>query len=279
MHLCHGLSPEVQAFLQMWNAKPDGALVTTHSSWVLPVRWRDISAVLKVARVPDERRGYELMRWWDGQGAARVLSFAKNGLLMERATGGRNLAEMARSGQDDEACRILCETAAELHSPRRLPLPDLHPLEEWFRALFEMADQNVRLAKAARIARRLLAEQQSICALHGDLHHENVLDFGDRGWLAIDPHGLIGERLFDFANIFTNPDLSDPSRPVGTLPGRLEARLKIIVETAQIEPARMLQWIAAWTGLSAAWFLGDGNDTGARIDLAINDIACGLLGE
>jgi aminoglycoside/hydroxyurea antibiotic resistance kinase len=41
--------------------------------------------------------------------------------------------------------------------------------------------------------------------LHGDLHHGNVLDFGLRGWLAIDPKGLLGERGFDFANIFTNP--------------------------------------------------------------------------
>jgi streptomycin 6-kinase len=40
----------------------------------------------------------------------------------------------------------------------------------------------------------------------------------------------------------------------------------------------MLQWIVAWTGLSAAWFFGDGDDTGAAIDLTINDIACGLLG-
>jgi streptomycin 6-kinase len=47
-------------------------------------------------------------------------------------------------------------------------------------------------------------------ALHGDLHHENVLDFGERRWLAIDPHGLHGERFFDFANIFTNPDLMIP---------------------------------------------------------------------
>jgi streptomycin 6-kinase len=30
-----------------------------------------------------------------------------------------------------------------------------------------------------------------------------VLDFETSGWLAIDPKGLIGERGFDFANIFT----------------------------------------------------------------------------
>ena len=117
-----------------------------------------------------------------------------------------------------------------------------------------------------------------VSALHGDLHHENILDFGERGWLAIDPHGLRGERFFDFANIFTNPDLSDLSQPVGVLPGRLEARLKIVAEMAQVEPGRILRWIVAWTGLSAAWFIGDGDDKGTATGLTINDIACGILG-
>jgi streptomycin 6-kinase len=269
--------PQVAALLQMWDVKPDGSLVTTHSSWVLPVRHHATSAILKVARTPDERHGYALMRWWDGAGAAKVLASAENALLLERATGRRDLAEMARSGQDDEACRILCETAMRLHTSRPGPLPDLHPLEVWFQPLYDLADQHGRLAKAAITARLLLSEPRSISALHGDLHHDNVLDFGDRGWLAIDPHGLLGERFFDFANVFTNPDLSDPSRPVGTRPGRLESRLKIAAETAQVEPKRMLQWIVAWTGLSAAWFIGDQDDKGAAIDLTINDIACGLL--
>jgi streptomycin 6-kinase len=39
----------------------------------------------------------------------------------------------------------------------------------------------------------------------------------------------------------------------------------------------MLQWIVAWTGLSVAWFIGDGDDKRAAIDLTINRIACMLL--
>jgi streptomycin 6-kinase len=219
--------------------QPDGELMTTRSSWLLAVRQNAAtSAILKVARTPDERCGYELMKWWDGVGAANVLASADDALLLERATVGRDLAEMARSGQDDEACRILCEVAGRLHTSR--PPPDLHPLEVWFQPLFDLTDQHACLAKAAATARQLLSEARCISALHGDLHHENVLDFGERGWLAIDPHGLRGERFFDFANIFTNPDLSDPSQPVGVLPGRLEARLKIVAEMAQVEPDRIL---------------------------------------
>jgi streptomycin 6-kinase len=237
-----------------------------------------LAAILKVARTMDERPGYRLMSWWDGEGAANVLASSDEALLLERASGTRSLAHMARSGRDDEACRILCGVAARLHAPRPGRHPELHPLDAWFAALFALADQHAALASAARVARSLLAEPRAVGPLHGDLHHENVLDFGDRGWLAIDPHGLVGERTFDFANIFTNPDLSDPSRPVATLPGRLEARLQAVTDVTGMEPARLLQWIVAWTGLSAAWFIGDGNDRGAAIDLTINAIAVRMLG-
>jgi streptomycin 6-kinase len=63
----------------------------------------------------------------------------------------------------------------------------------------------------------LLATPHRIGVLHGDLHHASVLDFGARGWLAIDPKSLTGERGFEFANIFINPDLSDPTRPATML--------------------------------------------------------------
>ena len=271
------IPPPVQARLAQWALEPDGALIATRSSWILPVR-RDGAAILKVARIPDERRGYALMRWWNGEGAAAVLEAAPDALLLERAESGRSLAEMAWSGDDDRATTILCDTAARLHAGHDAPFPELHPLEIWFKPLLDFRAPPDWLHKSAATARELLMGQPSICPLHGDLHHDNVLDFGIAGWKAIDPHGLLGDRAFDYANIFTNPDLSDPQRPLATLPGRLEARLAIVTQRAAIEPAHLLRWIVAWTGLSAAWFLDDGDEAGAAIDRRINRIAAGLSG-
>ena len=271
------LPSDVATWLARWALLPDGDLLTTRSSWVLPVRHQDLPAMLKVARIPDEEAGFRLLTWWNGQGAARVFESTQGVLLIERALGAGNLAQMAWSGQDDDACRILCDTAARLHAPRSGPIPDLHPLEDWFQPLFQLAPAHAALVQAAEVARQLLAAPREVVPLHGDLHHENVLDFGSRGWLAIDPHGLLGDRCFDYANLFTNPDLSDPSRPLATLPGRLERRLEIVVAAAGLAPDRLLRWIVAWTGLSAAWFIDDGDDAGAAIDLAINATARGLL--
>jgi streptomycin 6-kinase len=193
-------------WLRRWRLVPDGEPVVTRAAQLLPVRRNGLPAMLKVPGPLDESEGHVLMRWWDGDGAARVYAEAEGVLLLERALGTRSLADMARGDADDAACRILCAVAARLHAPRPRPLPALVPLRHWFRALAPAAaTHGGLLARAQREAEALLAAPRDPVPLHGDLHHDNVLDFGPRGWLAIDPNRLLGERGFDFANIFTNP--------------------------------------------------------------------------
>ncbi|KRW97628.1 aminoglycoside phosphotransferase family protein [Paracoccus sp. MKU1] len=264
-------------YSRRWGLIANGDPITTPTATLFPVLWRGRPAMLKLSSQEDQQRGAGLMEWWNGDGAARVFAKDESALLMERATGSRSLADMARDGRDDEACRILCATAAKLHADRPAALPDLVPLARWFRDLEPAAARHGGiLLRCAETARALLAEPRDLTVLHGDLHHDNVLDFRPHGWRAIDPHGLFGERGFDFANIFTNPDLSDPSQPVATEPGRFARRLKVVAEAAGLDRRRLLQWILAWTGLSAAWFLEDG-DPLARIDLHVAELAAAEL--
>ena len=238
---------------------PDGVLISTPTSHLLPVRWRGAPAMLKVAVTDDERLGGALMAWWAGDGAAPVLACEDHALLMERAEGGRSLARMSRTGGDDEACAVLCAVAARLHAPRPSPPSGLIPLAERFRPLNSAASAHGGvLVRCAELAAAALADQAEPAVLHGDLHQDNVLDFGLRSWLAIDPKGLWGERAFDFANIFTNPDLSDPEPAVAIVRETFERRLDIVTKRAALERPRLLRWIVAWAGLSAAWMLEDG---------------------
>src|SRR5262249_11535957 len=150
------------------------------------------------ARDEEERRGGRLLAWWQGDGAARVLEQDDDAVLLERAMGPRNLAAMVTNGADDEASRILCAGTRRLHAPRPNPPPCLLPLAVWFEALAPAANALGGLLREANaIACTLLASQRDVVALHGDIHHGNVLDGADRGWLAIDPKGLVGERTFD----------------------------------------------------------------------------------
>jgi streptomycin 6-kinase len=266
-----------EAYLRRWDLVPDGAPIMTRTARLLPVSRNGAPAMLKLSFEQEERLGGVLMEWWAGDGAARVFARDDDALLLERATGKASLTHFARSGRDDEACRILCATASRLHAPRSKPLPELIPLAEWFRDLAPAADKfGGILCRCAATARQLLADQREVCVLHGDLHHANVLDFGARGWLAIDPKRLIGDRAFDFANIFGNPDLADPDHPVATDAARFVWRLDIVAEAASLERTRLLRWILAWSGLSAAWFLNDG-DPLSGIDLRIAALAAAEL--
>ena len=107
--------------------------------------------------------------------------------------------------------------------------------------------------------------------LHGDIHHGNILDFGPQGWLAIDPKHLIGERAFDFVNILRNPDAQ-----VALAPGRFSRQVTVVADAAGLDRARLLKWTLAFTGLSAAWILGDGNQP--ELDLAVAELAAAELG-
>jgi streptomycin 6-kinase len=254
-------------YLKRWNLTRDGIPIVTHSSDLLPVRQDGQPAMLKIAREAEERRGASLMTWWDGKGAARVLAHDGDAVLLERATGQRSLTSMVHDGADDEASRILCDVAARLHAPRNRPLSDLIPLSAWFAELEPAAAKHGGvLAHAAEAARRLLNDQHEVGVLHGDLHHGNVLDFGPRGWLAIDPKRLLGERVFDFANIFRNPDLE-----IAKAPGRLARQATVIADAARVERTRLLCWVLAYAGLSTAWILNDGDD--ATLDLTVAEIA------
>ncbi len=260
------------AHLSRWDLMPDGDPIVTHSSRLLPVRRLGLPAMLKLPLEAEEKRGSLLMPWWDGEGAARVLAQDTDAVLLERAMGDRSLAAFARTGRDDEATRILCTAIATLHAHDAAPPPGLVALTPWFRDLWPAAENHGGiLTRSADTARELLAHPQDVVVLHGDIHHDNILDFGDRGWLAIDPKGLIGERGFDYANLFCNPE----NDVAATAPDRFRRRLAIVTEASGIKRERLLQWILAWTGLSAAWWLSDGVQP--EIDFRIAELAAGEL--
>lgn len=260
-------------YLKRWDLSIDGNAFTSLNGNLLPVRQRGVAAILKISQALEEQAGMRLMAWWDGEGAAPVLAQEGEALLMVRAQGTASLAQMTQCGQDEEATRILCAVAARLHAPHTKPLPALVPLTQWFEALWSgAATHGGILAQCASTAGELLAAPRDVAVLHGDIHHANVLDFGPSGWLAIDPKGLCGERGFDYANIFCNPDGDS-----ALAPGCFARRVDIVANASGIDRRRLLQWVLAWTGLSATWMLEDGEPPGHRLEVArLAALALGL---
>lgn len=251
-------------YLSRWQLVPDGRPVVTRTSRLLPVRQHGVPAILKIAQEEEEQRGGLVMCWWNGQGAASVLAFEGTALLLERAEGKTSLADLARHGADDEASKIICSVVARLHAARKNPPEGLVPLTEWFADLPVAAAKHGGIfVQSAATAGELLSAPQDEVVLHGDIHHGNILDFGQGRWLAIDPKGLIGERGFDYANIFCNPD-----HETATAPGRFARQLDVVAKAAGLERGRLLQWILAWAGLSAAWSLADQQPADTALQIA-----------
>ncbi|MDO9248237.1 MAG: aminoglycoside phosphotransferase family protein [Phenylobacterium sp.] len=262
-----------RTWIDRWRLTPDGEPFTSLGGRLLPVRKDGIAAMLKVSHAPEEIAGGVLMAWWNGQGAAPVLAHEGEALLMVRATGAGSLADMARNGQDDDASRVICSALDGLHAPRAGRLPStLRPLPDWFAQLAPAANRHGGvLAKSYEMSRVLLADPREVCVLHGDAHHGNFLDFGDLGWLAIDPKGLIGERGYDYANLLCNPDLA-----TAVIPGRIASQVRVVSQAGVLEPLRTMQWLLAYAGLSASWTLADGNNPAGALQIA--QIAAAELG-
>jgi streptomycin 6-kinase len=255
---------DFERVLRLWRLVPEGEPIITPSSHLLPVRWQGRAAMLKRALDIDERLGSKVLDWWDGDGAALVYAYDGDTLLMERAEGTRSLMHMALNGEDDQASRIVCGVVRELHQPRGKPLPEVIGLREWFRDLAPAAGRYGDLfPRCLETAEALLASEHDQQVLHGDVHHDNILDFGERGWRAIDPKRLYGERLFDYANLLCNPDL-----PTSRERARFLRQLDVIVECAHVDRRRLLEWVLAFAGLSAAWFLDDGMSADSDLDVA-----------
>ena len=264
------------AFPDRWNVSDPILIAETFSSRIWKVRLGDGGpAIVKDLKpfddVYDELRGAHLLEWRGGEGLVRLLDLDGQRMLIEYA-GERHLAEEIAAQGDEAATLIAAETMARLHWPSDRPAPpDLQPLAERFRSLFAKAEDdrdagNASIyAEAAAVADRLLAAQRDVRPLHGDLHHDNIM-FGQRGWLAIDPKGILGDPAFDAANLFYNPldrdDLClDPER-IAFMAGAFARTLR------QDVPA-ILDHAFAYGCLSAAWHSEDGNEKDERRGLAI----------
>lgn len=262
-------------WLQRWQLRQDGVERVMPSNRLLPVLCADgTPAMLKIIGDEIELKAAHSLTYWDGAGAAKVYALEGPALLMERATGTGSLMAMALDGRDDEASRIACDVIGQLHAPRAHAWPqDLVRLGPWFNSLeVAAAREGGVFTQAMTTATALLSQGEAVQPLHGDIHHENVLDFGPRGWLAIDPKPLLGERGFDYANLLCNPEL-----PTVTQASRFHRQLAVIATAADLPVQRLAAWTLAYAGLSAAWFLEDGDSVRAESDLRVASLALGAL--
>ena len=219
-----------QPWLDRWALTPDGAAFQTkYGSRLMPVLSAGQPAMLKIAGGEEERQGAALMAWYAGEGAARVLEHDDWVILLERATGERRLDAMATDGQDDEATAILCQVAAGLRHSAPPPASTSFPLPIWFRQLEPAAaNHGGTFAKSAAAARASCSETpgtSSSCT--AIITTAMCWTRANRDGSRSTRRGLIGERGFEYANLFRNPDGA-----IERAPGRMRRQAAIDADQA-----------------------------------------------
>jgi streptomycin 6-kinase len=264
------LAARLGVAMERWSLDAAVPVAETATSWVLRATSATGVHALKLLKPYgfDEINGARLMQWWGGEGAARIDAIDGHDVLMEWLDGG-TLGDVVRAdnGRDGEATDVLCDVVAKLHRARAAQLPALTPFDQWFRPLLD-ADLGFLPPNARPMWRRVQAILVALLVstvkhqpVHGDLHHDNVIG-GAGTWRVIDPKGLIGDPVFDVANIFRNP------YGAGEMVFRTE-RIDSLASTFALrfgwERRRILEWACVLTAISAVWNEKSGFDWELRM--------------
>lgn len=233
----------------------------TESSILAFGRRDDQPVVLKVIRQRgDEWRSGEILDAFEGKGVVRVYDYVAGAMLLERLRPGTPLVRIAlNGGGDEQATGILAEVIGKM-SPRSSgsTVPTVAQWAKGFERHIASGNAQVParlLREAHRVYTQLCDSQSRVRLLHGDLHHYNVLFDADRGWLAIDPKGVVGEVEYEVGAALRNPvERSE----LFAEPSAIEQRVECFARALKLDATRILAWGFAQAVLSAIWAVEDG---------------------
>lgn len=228
------------------------------------------SVVLKIScdekTIIDEK---EALKHFAGSGAIQLIDYQDQyfAMLLEQAVPGVSLKTYYPQ-QMDIVINCYLQTAIRLHL-KKLPTHfHFKHISEWLKSIDNCHSDHIpkKLLYEAKILKnKLLASSHQQVLLHGDLHHDNVLQHGNE-WLAIDPKGIIGEPEFEFAafDFIHDSELND-NKNIQQL---FDERLQLMAKKAQYNIQRIRDWVFIRLVLAAAWCIEDNGDPSWNINLA-----------
>ena len=196
-----------------------------------------------------------------GPPVVRLLRIEDQVLILEHILPGTPAAERP----DDEAMAAVAATLLALWVPvpARCGLPTVHQECAVLDDDQAVAPLPPRVVRAARVTLdRLLRDPVEDRVLHGDLHPQNLLWAQDRGWVAIDPHGLVGDPGYDVGPLLINPWNADPV-------ALLDRRLPLLAQLLGMTVERVAAWGLVRAVLAEAWHVQDtGHTAGGALAVA-----------
>ena len=277
--------PDIALCLAKFSAQNPELLAETPRGTLWRVDTCNGPAVLKVVTErgikAGELVGAEAMRLWEGNGAAKLLGLHNKAMLLEFLP-GPCLGEIVRAGHHDEAAQIIATLAAELRRPLTNEIKSIGfgALQDNFDAALTKADFSTFpspyrsiFSRARTLWHYLLDSTQEYCLLHGDLNLDNIIQ-SERGWLAIDPKGLIGDPCYEFAITFRTP-FNTPEITVSS--ERIISLAEVYASHTGLDKTRIMQFGFAHVAMSLAWHLSRGNYPEADLALLKEFDCLGLI--
>ncbi|MGH7483496.1 MAG: aminoglycoside phosphotransferase family protein, partial [Longimicrobiales bacterium] len=189
----------------------------------------------------------------------RVHEHVPGAALLEELRPATPLAELVEAGRDDEATSILADIVAAMLEVT--PATAGHATAADQRADFDRylasGDNGIATALVEEARERwavLCRTQTSVRLLHGDLQHHNILRDAERGWVAIDPKGVVAEIELELAPALRNPI----GMPELYTSAAIERRVSRLADVLCVDPGRVVAWTFAQAVLSAIWTIEDG---------------------
>jgi streptomycin 6-kinase len=267
----------VQKLADTWDLQIHGPAGPLSFHYVVEATRKDGSpAVLKIGPTGPGHPSIEAaaLDAYAGHGAVRLLAYdpERGALLLEQAAPGTSAAALV-PGDDAAATAAIIGVTRQLHHPpaSRCLLPDLATQGKAFadhlragRGADVLPDRWVQ--RAARLFGELCASSPGKVVLHGDLHHDNVLQATREPWLAIDPHGVVGDPGYETGALLYNPW---PERREAELLALVPARIEQLATGLTMPVERVVAWGFVKAVLSAVWTCQSGTMPGTRaLDVA-----------
>ncbi len=259
------LPTTIQFYEKKWSIKCSDPFPLSYN-YVLPaVTESGKEVVLKIGFPTNDEfeNEIEALQFYQGIGAIHVIETDINNkvALLERATPGTRIGDVS---PDRKQISFVTEVIAKIHKPISEKLSHSLPhLSDWakaferYRLTFDIKTGPIptkMFEEAEEIFTQLPKDNLPQVLLHGDLHNDNIL-LSERGWLAIDPKGVIGEQAFEVSTYLRNPfaDLTKNSDYKKVE----EDRILQFAEELGIDKKRIQKWTFANAIISLLWFLED----------------------
>jgi streptomycin 6-kinase len=195
---------------------------------------------------PEQKTELVTLREYEGRNAVELIDWddASGAFLMHQILPGKKFRDC---GQDIERSRLSITLFDEL--PREVvKISGLPFFNEWlsvafkeFRAAPNCDPEYLSFIELAEtLYAKLVQDHPKTYLLHGDLHHENILLDEDRGWIAIDPKGVIGPKLMECGRYLHNV-MEDEIAGVDKIDEASEPQLLEIFEARFLALGKIMQ--------------------------------------